>query len=615
MERRIAAILAGDMVGYSRLTELDEIGTLARHRRHMLELIDPLVKQMNGNIVKLTGDGMIVEFGSVVEAVQCAVAVQKKMLAREESQPADRRIQYRIAVNLGDVVFEDGDVFGDGVNIAARLEALAEPGGIVVSGTAFDLLKSHVDVGYLPLGEKKLKNIATPVRVYQVTGDQFTQPSPVRKKRWGGWAATVAVAILFITCAGWFYWFFTETRTYEQVASLDDDTQSIVVLPLGNLSGDPTQGYFANGLAADITTDLSQLSDMFVIARNTAFDYADKAIDPRQISKELGVRYVLNGSVRQVGDTLRINIQLIDGKTGTHIWAERYDGAADDVLNFQDRIIESIIASLPLHLDAGKLAHLNDADTDNPRAFDAYLQGSEFRALGTPEGFAAAVPHLERAIALDPGYGRAYAALALLHWQAYLNWWGVNEFRGANEMRLRAEEYLEIAQETPTALSHIVAAQKHLRLGEHDEMMRQANASVHLGPSDPESYMALGYAHILNGDPANGILAVDKAMALDPHYPPLYLAVKGFAYYMLKDYDAALEFLERSWGRNPQGALAVIYLIATYARLDRIADAETVIARYSSPLSVQFAQYTMNFRNEEDWEHSSEAMLKGGMPW
>ena len=609
MERRIAAILAGDMVGYSRLIELDESGTLARHRKHMLELIDPTVKRMNGHVVKLTGDGMIVEFGSVVEAVQCAVAIQKEMVAREEDQPEDRRIQYRIAVNLGDVVFEDGDVFGDGVNIAARLEALAQPGGIVVSGTAFDLLKSNVDVGYRALGEKKLKNIATPVRVYQVT-DEPTPP-PAKKKR----TAAIAAVVLIIASVAWVNTQFTGTASVEQAASQGDDTPSIIVMPLENLSGDPAQDYFAAGLSDDITTDLSQLQDLFVIARNTASDYAERGINPREIADELGVKYILGGSVQRVGDTLRINVQLIDGQTGSNLWAERYDGSIDDVLLFQDSIIESIIASLQLRMDPGQQELLQAAETDNPRAFDAYLQGNETLNRRTAESYAAAVPHLERAIELDPDYGSAYATLAALYLEVYLTHRQASVgFVYPREALVTAEEYLEKALERPTARAYQAASLIHRVYRRYDEMMSAANNAVRLGPNDPESYSVLALSLIMNGQPADALLAIDKAMALNPSYHPSYLATKGTAYHMLKDYDSALEYLERSYARNPEDSLAVVMLIATYARLDRIDDAARVIADYPSGLGLRFMSDTFNFRNPEDWDDLAEALLKGGMP-
>ncbi len=614
MERRIAAILAGDMVGYSRLTELDEAGTLARHRLHMAELIKPAIERMSGHIFKLTGDGMIAEFGSVIEAVKCAVAIQKDMAIREASQPEDHRIQYRIAVNLGDVVFQDGDVFGDGVNIAARLEALAEPGGIVVSGTAYDLLKSNVDVGYRSLGEKKLKNIETPVRVYQVTDEPTPSTPPAQKKRTGLFAA-LAAAALIIAGAAWVYTQSAHTTVVEQSAPQDGGAQSIIVMPLDNLSGDPAQDYFAAGLSDDITTDLSQLQDLFVFASDTASDYAEKGVDPRQIGRELGVKFLLDGSVRRIGETLRINIQLIDGQSGSNLWAKRYDGSFDEVLTFQDGIIENIISILHLRMDQGQQDRQQAAETENPRAYDAYLQGWEHYNRRTREGFAAALPFLERAIELDPNYGRAYAALAALHWQAFTEWrHGELGLFTAHEAREFAEKYLEKALETPTALSHRVTARVHHRNNQHDAMMREANTVVRLAPSDAESYFWLSWALTVDGQPAEALLAIDKAMALNPRFPPVYLAMKGTAYYQLKDYEVALDYLERAYARNPEDSLAVVMLIATYARLNRIDDANRIVADYPSPLSVKWTAGSMNFRNHEDWIHVSWAMQQGGMP-
>ena len=612
MERRIAAILAGDMVGYSRLTELDEAGTLARHRQYMAEAITPAIERMSGHIFKLTGDGLIAEFGSVIEAVKCAVAIQKDMASREASQPGDRRIQYRIAVNLGDVVFQDGDVFGDGVNIAARLEALAEPGGVVVSGTAYDLLKSNVDVGYRLLGEKKLKNIETPVRVYQVI-DGPTPPTPVRKSRTGLFAA-IAIVALIMAGATWVFVQSSGTALVEQAAQPVDDNPSIIVMPLENLSGDPAQDYFAAGLSDDITTDLSKLQDLFVFARNTASDYADRGANPREIADELGVKYVLDGSVRRIGDTLRINVQLIDGQTGANLWAERYDGSMNDVLTFQDGIIESILASLHLRMDPDQSDLLQATRTDNPLAYDAYLQGYEVLTSRTAESFANAAPFLERAIELDPSFGSAYGALAMLYFEIYSS--NLHASVGLlypHEALVIAEEHLEKALERPTAQAYQAASMIHRLYRRHDEVMSAANKAVRLGPNDPDSYAALTLALITNGQPADAVLAIDKAMALNPSYPATYLALKGTAYHMAEDYDAALEYLERSYARNPEYDLAVVMLIATYAKLDLLDDAARIIADHHSGLSVSFMSHNFNFRNPEDWDELEAAFIKGGL--
>jgi len=319
--------------------------------------------------------------------------------------------------------------------------------------------------------------------------------------------------------------------------------------------------------------------------------------------------------VRRIGETLRINIQLIDGNTGSNLWAERYDGSFDDVLSFQDGIIESIIASLHLRIEPGQQELQQAAETDNPRAYDAYLQGQETFNRRTAESYAKAVPHLERAIELDPGYGSAFAVLATLYLEIYVTHRHVSVgFVYPHEALVTAEEYLEKALETPTARAYQAASLIHRVYRRYDEMMSAANNAVRLGPNDPESYAVLALSLIMNGQPEDAVLAIDKAMALNPSYHPTYLAIKGTAYHMSKDYDAALEYLERSYARNPEDSLAVVMLIATYARLDRLDDAARVIADYPGGLGLRFMSDTFNFRNPEDWDDLSEALLKGGMP-
>lgn len=613
LDRRLAAILAIDVVGYSRLMGADEEGTLTNLHQSRA-LIDETVTTHDGRTFGVAGDSVIAEFPSPVKAIQAAIEIQSGVAKLNADRPDNRKMQLRIGANLGDVVVDGDALFGEGVNVAARMEQQAPPGGIILSRAIRDQIRDRLDITLADLGEISVKNIARPVRIFQVLRDgevPIEIPHPKRRL----WTAVFAVAILIATSAAWFYSRPTGISPDGKIAALADGSQSILVLPLDNLSGDPAQDYFANGLSDDITTDLSQLSGLFVIARNTAFHYADKGLDPRQISQELGVKYVLGGSVRRSGDKLRINVQLVDGKSGTHLWADRYDGALDDVLTFQDKIIESIIASLPLHLDVAQRKRSKAAETDNPQAFDAFLQGWEQYIKKTPEGFAAALPHYKRAIELDPNYGRAYAALAALYWDAYLTYRHDELDVGYNLQALvEAENYLEKALETPTALAHQVASGMRRADNQHDEMMQEANTAVRLDPNDPESYLKLAFALMMNGEPSDGLLAIDKAMTLNPHYPPDYLALKGAAYYTMKDYGTALKYLERSYERNPQGTLSVMFLIATYARLGRADDAERVVADYPSALSVHWTGGHFNFRNHEDWAHLQEALLKGGMP-
>jgi len=368
MERRLRAIFAADMVGYSRLMEADEIGTIERQRTYFSQLLKPTIERHRGRIFKLMGDGILVEFASVVDAVQCAVDVQREMKKRESGIPEERQIKYRIGINLGDILIEGDDIVGDGVNIAARLEQVAEPEGICISGSTYDQLKSNVEVGYESLGELKVKNISQPVRAYKV----LTDPKDigrhiVKPRRFRQWAFSGAAAVALVLIAGVALWWM-QTNNGAQVIAGDDatgrgdgqtivatpatqvpsDRPSIAVLPFDNISGDQSQSYFSDGITEDLITDLSRVSGLFVIARNTVFTYKGRAVNVQQVGKELGVGYVLEGSVRKSGDRVRINAQLIDTKTGGHIWANRYDRKLNDVFALQDEVVQKIVKALAI---------------------------------------------------------------------------------------------------------------------------------------------------------------------------------------------------------------------------------------------------------------------------
>ena len=320
-KRRLAAILAADMVGYSRLMEADESGTLARLKAHRAELIDPTIAKNSGRIIKTTGDGLLVEFASVVDAVRCAVEIQRRMARRNSDLPADQRIDFRIGINIGDIIVEDGDIFGDGVNVAARLQVLSEAGGICVARSVYDQVGDRLDVEFEDLGERSVKNIARPIRVMRVVFDQERAAAPKRKN---------------------------DTATAATFA----DKPSIAVLPFANMSGDPEQEFFADGLTEDILTELSRFRELFVISRNSAFVYKGKAIKAQEVAKDLGVQYVVEGSVRKVGNRVRVNVQLIDAATDRHVWAERYDRDLEDIFAIQDEVTATIVATLPGRVEA-----------------------------------------------------------------------------------------------------------------------------------------------------------------------------------------------------------------------------------------------------------------------
>src|SRR5262245_33784209 len=377
VERRLAAIFASDIVGYSRLMGADEEGTLARLNTHRREFLEPKIAEHRGRIVKRTGDGILIEFASAVDAVRCAVEIQNGMIERNAPEPQDKRIEVRIGIHVGDIIIEDNDIFGDGVNIAARLEGMAQSGGICVSDDAYRQVRGRLEANFQDVGEQELKNIARPVRVYQF------HPSGI------------ALAT---------------TPTFSL-----PDRPSVAVLPFQNLSGDPEQEYFADGMVEDIITGLSRIKWLFVIARNSTFTYKGRPIDIKQVGRELGVRYVLEGSVRKAADRVRITGQLIDATTGTHVWAERYDRRLEDIFALQDEITLSVVGAIEPSLRDAEIERVKRKRPDSLDAYDLVLRAIPHVYVAMPEEAAKALPILEKALALEPSYAGAHGLLAWCH--------------------------------------------------------------------------------------------------------------------------------------------------------------------------------------------------------
>jgi TolB-like protein len=448
MERRLAAIMAADVVGYSRLMEADEAGTLDMLKARRRGVLEPLAAKHQGRIFKTTGDGVFVEFASAVNAVQCAVDLQQGMAAANAGEPEDHHIVLRIGVNLGDVIVEGSDLYGDGINIAARLEATAEPGGILVSGTAFDHIKSKVKVGFEGLGAQSLKGIAEPVRAYRVTG----MP-----------AVTVAPP------------------------GTSTDKPSIAVLPFTNMSGDPQQEYFSDGITEDIITELSRFRSLYVIARNSSFAFKDKAVKVQEIAKELGVAYVVEGSVRKAGSRIRITTQLVEAAGGKHVWAERYDRPADDVFAIQDEVVQTVAATLAGRVEAAGAEGLRRRPTASLSAYECVLRGNAL-PVGDPVDEATAHQLFEQAIALDPDYARAYAQLAISHlkrWQ-----YGMSEsskdLDRAIDLATRA-----IVLEADEIVCHTALSYVQLCRRRYDEAEFHARKALALNPNRPNALAAM----------------------------------------------------------------------------------------------------------------------------
>lgn len=515
MERRIAAILAADMTGFSRLIELDESGTLARQKQHRLDLIDPTIARHHGRIVKLTGDGLIAEFGSVVEAVQAAVLVQSEMEPREANIASDRRIRYRIAVHLGDVVIDEGDVYGDGVNVAARLEALADPGGIVVSGAVYDMLKNQVDVGYRSLGEKRLKNIATPVRVFEVT------KAGTRR----GMRQTTRRPLLFISAAsliavlgssGW--WWVTRPDIIparpENFAFSIPEKPSIAVAPFVNLAGSEELDRLTIGLSASVITTLSTSPDMIVISQASLEDMVD--MRPGQIAERYGVRYVLDGTVQSDGARLRISARLSDALKGQALWSEKWDRAPENVFAIQDEISDAILEELQVRLTIGEQARSWREDVGSPENMAALVQGREAFQRFTPEDHEI-VSRLWLGIAdRDPSLPFGWGLRGWLHWHKVMVGISTDPVADLEKAKELEQKAIDAGLFGNTHVAYAAAANI---LGQRDLALEYAKEGLQYAPGEADVVQIAGFVYSLNGRLNEGIALMERGMRLEPDYP------------------------------------------------------------------------------------------------
>jgi len=625
VERRLTTILAADVVGYSRLMAADESGTLAQLKTHRKEIIEPKTAEYRGRVVKLMGDGTLMEFASVVDAVHFAVDVQQAMAERNAKVPEDRRITYRIGINIGDIIVEGDDIYGDGVNIAARLEGLTDPGGICVARNVYNQVKAKVDVGFEDLGAQQVKNIPEPVQMFKVVlepsvAGRVVFPTLAPKRPWR-WPVMVGVLAVFVVAAGAVLWQ-RPWEPREELASVKDmafplpDKPSIAVLPFTNMSDDPGQGYFADGMTDDLITDLSKVGGLFVIARNSTFVYKGQAVEIHKVAEDLGVRYVVEGSVRRAGDTVRVNAQLIDATTGGHVWAERFDGEVADIFRVQDEFVRKIVEALAINLSASEQNEIGQGQTDQIEAREAFQRGWDFYLRFTAEDNAAAVSHLERAIELDPEYGRAYAALSLVYFRGSHLGWQIamgTDGRGARQLSL---QYMEQARQFPTALVHVAEALDHLRYGRAEEALIKAARAIALDPNDPEAHIVMAWAMTVSGKPEEGLNFVNTAMRLDPRYPSHYVLARGIALFAMGDLNQAARVFEEGLERDP-GALDLAPLQASIlAQLGNRKQAREAVLRWRpgrSQLVLQSLPNSYNFPFRWAGEHRKvrERLLDG----
>jgi len=593
MERRLAAILAADVVGYSRLVREDEAGTLTALKGHLEKLIEPKIAEHNGRIVKLMGDGLLAEFSSAVEAVQCAVEIQYWVGTRAAEVAEDRRVAYRIGINIGDIVVEGADIYGDGVNVAARIEGLAEPGGICLARNVFNQVKDKLALTMEHLGEREVKNIAEPVSIYCVVLDEqaialvtpvVPKPTKLASRRWVT-ATAAAAAIVLVAAAGgalwWQPWVLdVEPASLERTTLPLPDRPSIAVLPFVNMSNDSNQDYFADGLTDDLITDLSKISDLFVIARNSTFVYKGQSPDVRQVASDLGVRYVLEGSVRRAGDQVRVNAQLIEANTGGHVWAERYDGSVAEIFSVQDSFVRKIVGALALNLSAEEQKEIARGQTANLDAREAFEKGWDHYLRFTPGDNAQAADYLLQAAKLDPAYGRAYSALGMVYVRGCQWRWNKDLGVSVGEANSTAQLYLSKGEKHSSSLTNVAASQIHLYNERHDEAFTQAARAVALDPNDPEAHVAMGLAMITTGRPEAGLKFVEIALRLNPSHPNHYVLAHGMAYFSMGDLEQAAAVLQEGLQRDPGAVELAPLLAAIHAQLGHREEARAALQKW-----------------------------------
>jgi len=611
VERKLAAILSADVKGYSRLMGDDEVSTVRTLTAHR-EIMATCIQEHRGRVVDAPGDNLLAEFGSVVDAVECAADLQRELGSRNTALPSARRMEFRIGINLGDVIVDGERIYGDGVNIAARVESMADAGGIAVSGTVYDQVKGKLPLDFEDLGRQVVKNIRDPVRIYRVRLDS----SPARRGRIVRWLtrrrAIVSLALMLIVAAGAAGAFGLYGRTRSPALELPD-RPSIAVLPFQNMSGDASQEYFSDGMTEDLITGLSKLSGLFVIARNSVFVYKGKTVKPADVSRELGVRYVLEGSVRKADNRVRITAQLVDASTGYHVWAERYDRELKDVFALQDDVTQKIVSVLAVKLTPPEKDRLVRTGTQNLEAYDYVLRGLEYKYQTTREGNEKARASFKKAIQIDPKYAAAYMALGWV----YLQEWQLQWTRDSEDLE-RAFELAQqaIALDDSLANCHSLLGQVYLWKKKYDQAIAEAERAVALGPNDADGYETLAEVLAWSGRPRDAIGYIKRAMRLNPQYPFFYLWTLGHAYYLTEQNAEAIAAFKELVARNPNFVPAHAFLAILYTAQGRDAEARpewAAATRLSPHVALENWKQVLPYKNERDLARFLAAMSRAGL--
>ena len=631
--QRLAAILAADGAGYSRLMEADERATVealdAAHGVFKAE-----IESNHGRVINMPGDSVLALFETAAGAVTAALAVQGALEASSRGIPENKRLRFRIGVHLGDVIESaEGDVHGNGVNIAARLQAIATPGGVVVSEAVRGAVKSRVAARFENLGAHTVKNIADPVHAFAVvppvdasTG-QASRSGPSRRIAWLSGLGIVSALVVVVVIVAWRYFapapVIAVPEPSKAPVTAPVGKPSIAVLPFDNMSGDEDKAYFADGITEDLITDLSKVGGLVVIARNSTFQYKGKAHDVREIGKALNARYVLEGSVRRSGETVRVNAQLIDAGSGAHIWAERYDGEFKNIFGLQDTITRSVVKALAVELTKDESERVAKRGTGNVQAYELVLKGWEHYLRQTPEEFRLAIVDFKKAVELDPAYGRAWAALATIYWESYTRFWGLS-LGLSRDTQADAEQSLVKAMRDPTPLAHEVASAMLVHSQQYDQAIAEAQRAIASDPNDADGYVALAGALSFAGRPAEALDAVEKAMRLNPHYPSSYAYKRGLALFGLNRLDEAAVSLERAVELNRDDYWSQRLLLAIYGLTGKRDKALRLIEAIKSndrrgrgaqwdPLTIRAVTYWYPFAKPEDGKRFATGLAKAGL--
>jgi adenylate cyclase len=624
-KRKLTTIFSADVAGYSRLMGEDEAATVKALTAYR-EIMAGLIKQHRGRVVDSPGDNVLAEFGSVVDAVQCAVAVQKEFQARNAELPENRKMEFRIGINLGDVIEEGDRIYGDGVNIAARLQSLADPGGICISKTAFDHIETKLPLGYEYLGEQTVKNIAKPVGAYKVLMEPRVVVAGEKEKRlpvrsWRRKTILAGALAVLVVIVGLLVWNFSVRAPRIEPASVDrmafplPEKPSIAVLPFVNMSGDPQQEYFSDGITEQIITGLSKIPQLFVIARNSTFTYKGKPVKVQKVAEDLGVRYVLEGSVQRSGDRTRITAQLVDAIKGHHLWAESYDRHLKDIFVLQDEITLKIMTAMRVKLTHGGQTRLYERfSTDNIQALDKGMQGVHVMRRLAKQDNAQARQFFEEAIALDPHYVAAHTLLAMTHLYDVWLGWSTNPRQSMAQAIKLGERALAMADDFDMA--HSLFGHIYLVRRQYEKAVAEGERAVDLNPNSADAHARLAMSLTYAGRPEEAVALFKKAIRFNPLPPDWYFLNLGNAYRHARLYEEAIAAYKKILHRNPDLLFAHMGLASVYSLLGREGEARAAakeVLRINPKFSLKGVEKTMLYKNKSHVEVLIDALRKAGL--